>query len=122
MIEAKSDFYKVTSTSGIDALVYTHYRGDVTLDAPGNSDFVIVPKAVSSVSYMLKPGASSSGKVQYTLDALVDVIAGTATWIDAPDGVVTSAIANTYHGSATAFRAVCVLGTLKVAFVMGSSR
>lgn len=96
-------------------------RADVALSAPGNSDFIVVPANTSSVSYAIKPGASSSGKIQYTLDAIAVVIAGTATWLDAPDQTVTVATENTYFGNATAFRAVCVTGTLSAAFTLGAA-
>jgi len=97
-----------------------NFRADVVLSAPGNSDFVVVPQIAESVSYAIKPGTSSSGKIQYTLDAIAVVIAGTATWLDTPDKTVTVATENTYFGNATAFRAVCVTGTLSAAFTLGA--
>jgi len=85
---------------------------DETLSAPGNSDWILVPKNKSTISIALNPTAGS-GRIEYTLSGIETVKTGSpivAVW----DHGNVSAYADDVLHKITAFRMVNISGTTQM--------
>jgi hypothetical protein len=65
------------------------FEGSYTVD-DDTSDYLILPSMPArKISVSVIPGANT-GKVQYTISPIADVVAGSATWFDWASGAVGS--------------------------------
>lgn len=90
------------------------FEGEITLIAPGVSDWILIPDKIQNVSITLSFTAGASGKVQTTTDEVWTVKTGVPIAVDWPFGEVgnnRTEICNPVSG----IRAVQIeTGTMKV--------
>lgn len=91
-----------------------------TLRALGNTKKILIPMTCNTVSVSLSFTGGAKGKVQACIDLLDNIRAGTETWVDWPDGEISTAMQATCNPPAS-IRAVMTdagtAGTLKFSIV-----
>jgi len=97
-------------------LGYTHKE---TIADGVTGDYIVVPPLGDGtrVSCTVIAGAGT-GKIQFTTSPDSEVIAGTATWQDWPEGNSTGTTSDTLIGPVTALRGVSVSGEIKIEIVV----
>ena len=90
------------------------YEFAATYADAGTKEEIMVPPAVDKVMLTLLPEGGGTSKVQTTTSPEAHVRAGTAIWVDHPDGAVGTVLQDTLD-PVTAFRVVVVGGTAKIA-------
>ena len=86
---------------------------DETISAGATGDWVVVPTEVTAVLVALIPASGASGRVEYTLEGIDSVLAGTATGRAWDKGTV-SAYADDTLFPITAIRGVSTAGILRM--------
>lgn len=81
------------------------FEYSLNLAAPGNSDSILIPDDISSISVLAISDGAASAKVQTTVDDVSIVKAGTETWIDWDFGAVLANQADVFY-PVTAIRLV----------------
>jgi len=106
-----------TPTPGyVKELGATHHKEALTTAA--TADPVLLGARWRNVSVGVAGISGGSAKVQYTLDTIATVEAGTALWCDWTSGDVTANTADNLEGPVTAVRGVMNTGAAGTWFVL----
>lgn len=66
------------------------YEYEVSLAAVANSDWILIPKDIKNIAYVLSVSGGGKGKVQITTDSVYTVKTGSPVAIDWPAGEVSA--------------------------------
>ena len=66
------------------------YEYEINLDAPGNSDWIIIPERVRHISVTVTFESGATGKIQTTTDRVDTIRNGNPVAIDWPFGIVST--------------------------------
>lgn len=64
------------------------WEAELNLDAPGNSEWVIIPEKISGISVTVSFTAGATGKMQTTTAKVDTILTGSPVAIDWPFGTV----------------------------------
>lgn len=108
----KVDFAAPYNEQDVVSTAYD-YQGPV-IAAPGNGNPVIIPGACRYGVGVVLQVTAGSGKVQYTIDSLAAVIAGTAIWEDWTASAVSVSTSDLVSPVVKAIRQVNIAGSTKL--------
>lgn len=108
----KVDFTAPYNEQDLTSTAYD-YQGPV-IAAPGNGNPVIIPGACFNGIGVVLEVTAGSGKVQYTIDSLAAIIAGTAVWEDWSISAVSANASDLVSPVVKAIRQVNIAGSTRL--------